>query len=302
MKPDDIQLLAYVDGKLPLPERAAIDQAMRASPALAGQVALLRASALPYRDAFATQALPPMPAGLAHKLEQLAREHAAAPAFTAPPGANDPAIAGHGAGATPPRSRLRVAPAWLAVAFVAGAFLCGGILQFAPGAVGLDAPFGAGSAPRTWIAAAAGYQQLYSRDTLASVNADPAATASTLDEIRRVDGFDMTIPDLRAAGLTFKRVQRLRFEGRPLVQIVYLPEHGAPIALCVMKEAKPDQAIASRSIAQMDVVNWRQSTLAYALIGQPGDADLALIAQRISAPGAAPLYSALPAAAPAHAG
>ncbi len=102
----------------------------------------------------------------------------------------------------------------------------------------------------------------------------------------------MTIPDLRAAGLTFKRVQRLRFEGRPLVQIVYLPEHGAPIALCVMKEAKPDQAIASRSIAQMDVVNWRQSTLAYALIGQPGDADLALIAQRISAPGAAPLYSA----------
>ncbi|NIF93617.1 anti-sigma factor, partial [Burkholderia sp. Cy-637] len=91
MKPDDIQLLAYVDGKLPLPERAAIDQAMRASPALAGQVALLRASALPYRDAFATQALPPMPAGLAHKLEQLAQEHAAAPAFTAPPGANDPA-------------------------------------------------------------------------------------------------------------------------------------------------------------------------------------------------------------------
>ncbi|MEX3527170.1 MAG: hypothetical protein VB143_07670 [Burkholderia sp.] len=174
---------------------------------------------------------------------------------------------------------------------MAGAFLCGGILWFAPSAFGIDAPFGAGSAARSWIAAAAGYQQLYARDTLASVNVDAAATASTLDKSRRVDGFDLTIPDLRAAGLTFKRVQRLRFDGRPLVQIVYLPEHGAPIALCVMKESRPDQAIASRSIARMDVVNWRQATLAYALI-----------AQRISAPGATPLYSSQPLAGAAPAG
>jgi hypothetical protein len=30
---------------------------------------------------------------------------------------------------------------------------------------------------------------------------------------------------------------------KPLVQIVYLPKEGAPIALCVMKEVKPDAAV-----------------------------------------------------------
>jgi hypothetical protein len=46
----------------------------------------------------------------------------------------------------------------------------------------------------------------------------------------------------RSQGLTFKRVQRPRFHDKPLVQIVYLPEKGNPVALCVLKEAKADAA------------------------------------------------------------
>ncbi|WP_246797310.1 anti-sigma factor family protein [Burkholderia perseverans] len=303
MKPDDIQLLAYVNGELPARERDTIEQAMRRLPDVAGQVALLRASDLPYREAFAAQQLPPLPAGLVRGIERLAQRHAArVPRVTVAAGANDPVVdAGIDPAVAPSgTTRRRVAPAWLAAAFVAGAFIWGGIARLAPGGFNGFAGFGGAAglladtpAPRGWIAAAAGYQQLYSHDTLASVSVDPHLTASTLGEIRRLDGLALTIPDLRAAGLAFKRVQRLRFQDRPLAQIVYLPERGAPVALCVMRENQPDEAAAERTVEHMDVVTWRSAGLRYALIGRRGDADLALLARRIADADGEPLFSSL---------
>jgi hypothetical protein len=96
---------------------------------------------------------------------------------------------------------------------------------------------------------------------------------------------------LSAAGLTFKRVQRLRFNNKPLVQIVYLPKEGAPIALCVMKEVKPDAAVADQKVASMTVVTWRQAELGYALIGQPQGVDLTALGKQISSSQVAPLFS-----------
>jgi len=95
------------------------------------------------------------------------------------------------------------------------------------------------------------------------------------------------------AGFTFKAVDRLRYDGKPLVQIVYLPEHGAPVALCVMRENRPDEAAAERTVEHMDVVTWRSAGLRYALIGRPGDADLALLARRIADADGEPLFSSL---------
>ena len=306
MKPDEIQLLAYVNGELPAHERAEIEQALRSSPDVAEQVALLRASQLPYREAFARQKLPPVPAGLAQKIDDMAR--AAGQKDNSPqPGANDPVVppVPGSAAAAPVRSRLRFAPAWLAVAFVAGAFVCGAVLRLGPGAAAgfQSASVGSAGSARSWVAAAAGYQQLYSRDTLEYVDGNADLSKKTLDEIRGEDGLAVNIPDLRAAGLTFKRVQRLRFGDRALVQIVYLPQQGAPVALCVMKETKPDQAVAEQRIDSMNVVTWRQAELGYALIGKPGQVDLATLAKRISGNQVDTLFgdAALPGLAP-HAG
>ena len=77
-------------------------------------------------------------------------------------------------------------------------------------------------------------------------------------------------------------MQRLRFNNKPLVQIVYLPKEGAPIALCVMKEVKPDAAVADQKVASMTVVTWRQAELGYALIGQPQGVDLTALGKQIS--------------------
>src|SRR5215475_3898080 len=243
MKVDDTVLMAYVDDELSPQERQQIEDELRAHAELADKVALFKASRLPYREAFAEQKLPPVPASLVKRVDELLRAHTEAAKRGTPPvaqGANDPAIE-HNAQlppSAPVRSRLRIAPAWLAVAFVGGAFCCGVVLRLAPG-VGFGEPgklsgntatvasSTMGSLP--WVQVAASYQQLYSRDTVAHLWPDSSDAQSTVDEIRTEDGIALRVPDLSKAGLRFIRVQRLKFHGRPLVQIVYLPQKGDPV-------------------------------------------------------------------------
>lgn len=310
MTMDDILLLAYVDDELAPEERLEVEKAIGASADIAEQVALLEASKLPYRQAYARQKLPPVPDSLKQKIAALTQ------AYSSPPddlgrlgansagmsaGVNDPVVGAEAQFAArrsaPVRSRMRVALPWLAVAFVGGAFCLGTVLRLAPGI--LSGPSG-GSAQQTvdssaspWVRAAAGYQQLYSRDTVALDSQSPDVSARTVSDIRQKDGLELRVPDLRSVGLTFTRVQRLRFNDKPLVQIVYLPQEGPPVALCVMKDAKPDAAVSQQRVDKMDVVTWRQGELSYALIAKPGVANLNDIGKEIAGSSVGAMFSQL---------
>jgi anti-sigma factor RsiW len=318
MKMDDILLMGYVDGTLSDDERQEVERAIGISADIAERIARLKASQLPFKDAFSQQSLPPVPESLAKQIEALARSHASpdgsssasssAP-FSAPssassntakpdPGTND-AVLHHDASlppSAPVRSRLRFAPSWLAVGFAAGVFCFGIVLRFAPGAVPWTNPTGmtvaAGNAQASpWVLAAANYQDLFARETVENVQPDAQVAAKTVDDIRHVDGLALRVPDLRSAGLTFKGVNRLRFNNKPLVQIVYLPEKGAPIALCVMKDMQPDTPVAQQQVDKMNVVTWRQAELKYALIGHPGEVDLTALGKQISGSSVDALFS-----------
>jgi anti-sigma factor RsiW len=141
------------------------------------------------------------------------------------------------------------------------------------------------------VRAAAEYQQLYARDTVASIHVDDSDTERTVSDIRQNDKLDISVPDLRAQGLTFKRVQRLRWKDRTLVQMVYLPAKGDPVALCVVHDARPDQGIAEQQVDTMGVVTWRKGEIGYALIGAPGSTDLKAVASVLAAGTVTPLYS-----------
>lgn len=295
MNMDDIVLLAYVDGELTPEERLEVEKAVNASTEIAERVALLEASKLPYREVYARQKLPPIPDSLKQKIAALTD------AYSSPQGLDERTTSTGGMGASAndpvgtdapspvPRaaqrgSRMRVALPWLAVAFIAGAFSCGIVFRFAPGAGSgsfLQAS-NSGNGPSPWVRAAATYQQFYSRDMVALHPPSPDASARVVSEIRHVDGLELRVPDLRSMGLTFMRVQRLTFNDRPLVQMVYLPQSGPPVALCVVKEAKPDAAVSQRRVDGMDVVTWRQGELSYALIAAPGTADLHEIGKQIA--------------------
>jgi anti-sigma factor RsiW len=294
MKLDDMLLMAYVDGDLSPTQRQEIENEIATSPEAAERVALFSASRLPYGEAFVDQKLPPVPESLTKKIAALAREHSAQPASSDDRSANDARIE-HDAQmppSAPVRSRMRIAPAWLAVAFVAGAFCLGTVLRLAPG---LDPAQGAfttaSNGPSPWIRAVVDYQKLYSRETVASGTVDTEGSAQTVAQIRQDDKLSLRVPDLSAAGLTFKRVTRLRFQGKPLVQIEYLPPEGPPVALCVMKDVRPDQAIATSRVSDMNVVTWRQDELHYALVGgENKGVDLTAIGKQISGQGTDQLF------------
>jgi anti-sigma factor RsiW len=322
MNVDDILLMSYVDDEVSPQQRAEVEAALAQSPELAQRAAALRASRLPYQAAFRQQALSTVPPALAERIAAMAQAAARAPEAISPAAARprpaspsdaaaastgSPAAPAQPAAATPATHEHRLAAngaaAWLALAFVAGAFICGAVLRYAPGAAQL-----AGVAPRTivataaplpWIQSVVGYQSLYTRDTLADLDNDPATTARMVHQIHQDDALPINVPDLSAAGLTFKRVQRLRFNGRALVQIAYLPQRGAPVALCVIGDSKPDQALQVQQVGGMKVVTWRRQHLSYALLAKDGEVDLPALGAHLAHDDAPTLFGALHAPAPA---
>ncbi|MDR3398085.1 MAG: anti-sigma factor [Pandoraea sp.] len=305
MNEDDIRLLAYVDETLPAAQRAEVEAAVTASPELADAVESLRASRLPYRETFAAQVIPPVPESLRANLDTLLRAHAlrqmpvaqgtpdvATPRESAAPVRVDDAHNLPAANDAPTGRRVRAW--WLAAAFAAGVAATAVTLPLLSGVLNKSGVNGGGlmtaSAPpppkspqgTTWVRAAAEYQQLYARDTIASVHVDDSDTERTVNDIRQNDKLDINVPDLRSQGLTFKRVQRLRWQDRALVQMVYLPETGDPIALCVVRDPRPDQGVAEQKIDRMGVVTWRKGQVGYALIGAPGSVDLKAVANSLA--------------------
>ena len=112
-----------------------------------------------------------------------------------------------------------------------------------------------------WIQAVADYQQLYSRATVTQVTEDPQLSARVISDLWTADRMRVVVPDLRSAGLRFKRVQRLSFREQPVVQMVYLPEQGEPVALCVTRDARPDEQPHAQQIGELSTVAWRHGEL-----------------------------------------
>jgi anti-sigma factor RsiW len=216
---DDILLMAYVDGELPLRERQEVEKAIDASADLAERAALLKASKLPYQVAYAHQKLPPFLKGLlirSPRWRALIRCLLTWPHDCHRQGCRTSPRGQCPTGRACPLAGTRRGP-WLAVAFVAGILCYRVVLRVAPGLNRFAAPLAARDRASHWVVAAASYQQLYSRDTIALDWLNPEVSAQTLRDIRLQDGLELCVPDLRAAGLTFKRVQRLRFNNKTLV-------------------------------------------------------------------------------------
>ena len=262
---DDTVLLAYVEGELTPEQRAEIEAALAQSCALAERVVALRSSILPYAAAFHRQAIPAVPQSLTESVNDLIRVTTAA----------DPGEAARvRGGAVSWRFATQRAAPWrvAAAAFVAGVVLCAGVLQF-PSRQHPTAP--------EWVQSVASYQELYARQTLANIVEDHALTQRVIDDAHAA-GVDTAVPDLRAAGLTFKRAQRLSFRGQELVQLVYLPASGDPVALCVMREKSRDSAARMEELGHMHAAVWHAGDLGYVLVAKNSPVDLLALGRRIA--------------------
>ena len=255
MSIDETDLLAYADGDLSPARMAEVDAVVARAPELAARLAVMRASVLPYRAAYEAQPLPPLPTSLSTRVADLIE-----------------------AESRRQRARRSSGPRFVA-AFAAGVVCCtlSGALLSTWQPLALTAR---GVAP--WIQAVADYQQLYSRETLADVTEDPQLSERIIGELRVVDGMTVRVPDLRSAGLTFKRVQRLSFHRQPVVQMVYLPEHGDPIAVCITRDVRADEDPHVQQIDELSTVSWRRGNLGYVLLGKAPAQSMLELARRLA--------------------
>lgn len=238
---DDTDLLAYVDGYLPRERRAEVETAVAGSVELAVRVRALRASALPYAAVFEMAALPPVPEELTRRIAVLV-------------------------GARHVKQQRRTW-SWprLSAAYAAGVLSCVFALKLlSPQPASLSSA--AQVAP--WIKAVAEYQQLYTRATVINVSVNPMLTARVISDLQANDRMQVSVPDLRSEGLSFKRVQRLSFHQQPVVQMVYLPEQGEPVALCVTVDERAEEAPHARQVGELNTVSWRRANLSYVLLGR----------------------------------
>lgn len=257
MMVDDAMLLAFVDNELDPASREKVEAVLAHNPERQAQVAALSASCLPYRAAFEHQVLPELPRASVERVNSLVSVSQA------------------------PFAALRSRRHWFGVGAAIAASFASGVLL--PWRMGWD------DNDSGWVKAIANYQSMYVRDTVEQA-ADSADRLSTL-----ISGFDgeqrqaLFVPDLRAANLTFKRVQRLGYGNLPLIQMVYLPVSGKPVALCALPMKRADSAVQTRLVDGLSVASWHRHGIAFVFAAEMPRRQVAELAQRLAEDGFARL-------------
>jgi anti-sigma factor RsiW len=255
MKLDESTLRAYVDAELPREQREQVEAALPGRPELREQVTALRASCLPYGAAFEMQKLPPVPEILERQLASWC-----AVADTARP-------------ATLTRRQWAGAGAALAASFAAGLLLpTPWRLQPTPTSTADTAP---------WVEEIARYQAMYVRATVEQAQDDAVRARSLLADFTRLAQLAVAVPDLRDAGLAFKRIQRLGYGDLPLLQMVFLPERGNPAALCVLPSKQGDAPLNVRRLRGLSVATWQRAGLAHVFAADMSLAQATVIAEKL---------------------
>jgi anti-sigma factor RsiW len=250
MDADEPLLRAYVDGELDPTRREQVELLLAHRPDLQHTVDALRASCLPYRAAYDAQQLPPVPDRLMQQVSTYAHLAQGAQSSFAE--------------VQPPRRRTALHLGWA----MAASFAAGWAVPWRLAGPSTEQPL----AP-AWAQAIASYHALYVRATVDQQFDKPEQLANLLDGLTADQKQRLGVPDLSPMGWAFRRVQRLGFEGRPLLQMVYLSAEGVPIALCALPVTKAEGMEAPLKIARLQgqtVAHWVDRGLAFVLVADLG--------------------------------
>jgi anti-sigma factor RsiW len=253
MSLDESTLLAYVDGQLPAAQQAEVERAVAADPALAQTLQALRASQLPFAQAFEQQPVPALPPALRQHVDQLVAGHAQAQAR-----AQAQAWVLAEAGVPPaPRGRERQLLA-LMFALVLAAMLGWW--------AGHSTRSHTGHSVEPWVRMVSSYHLMYGRETVQDGGVGLAQVSALKARLRDQHQLELKIPDLQSQGLQFVRAQQLQLDGKMVLQLVYLPADGLPVALCLT----PATAQAERTVSLdgQALHTWFDGGWAYLLVGR----------------------------------
>jgi len=270
--PNDEQLVAYLDGELPLEARAEVNRILSTSEEARQRLEQLRAGDRPFREALDTL------------LDQAPVERLAAGIGLAQcrplVGPSSPASPQPSATAT--RGWMPMAAAAAVLVALIGGFL-GGMV-----APDLRAPVEVAAiddeedeedeepvvAERGWRQAVADYQVLFTTDSLTPYQGGDSGL--TLANTALGIPLDSLTTDLE--GLNFRRVQLLEFKNKALVQVSYLSHAGKPVSFCIIASGKPEQRVETETRNGLGIVHWILAGYGFMVIGDLPEAELQTMA------------------------
>lgn len=265
--PSDEQLVAYLDGELPLDERAEVNRALAVSEAARDRLELLRSGDRPFAEALDVLLDQAPTNRLSSHLLPSNRPVASPQAETA--------------GASSTRGWMPMAAAAAVLVALVGGFLGG---MVAPGIdragdVAVleeeedpdDEPV---VAERGWRQAVADYQVLFTTDSLTPYQGGD----SGLDLANAALGIPIDGVTEEVSGLNFRKVQLLQFKDKVLVQIAYLSHSGKPVSFCIIASNKPQQAVQVERRNGLEIVHWVLAGYGFMVIGDVPQPELQAIA------------------------
>lgn len=228
MNIDDVTLIHYLDKHLSDEENQLIEQMMKTDEDLRQRIEALKASMLPYQAAFAQEPIPEMPNHLHDKLNEIGEL------------LDDD---------RPLPSKHSFSLAWVA-SFLLVAFLAGFLTKhwFALPTDTSLATHETLPIDETLLQAMIQYQALYTRDTVKHASQKQQTTEEVLTQFFGDGASAFNIPNLQTAGYQFRRAQLLSHQGEAILQLVYLPEQGEPLALCITKTTTNDPALHTKAL------------------------------------------------------
>ena len=255
----DERLVTYLDGSLVAEDRTALEAALAKDKAAREQLELLRDGDRAFRDSFDDL----LSAAPADRLQDLL--------------AKAEAMAVHRRGTPTDDSggRKWLQPAALAASLllaVAAGYLAGrasgdGSLVAARESQAGRTPASEPSRHEAWRRAVADYQVLYTRETLAGLGADRGRQDDGLARVGAHLGLELAPNAVMAPELDYKRAQVLEFGDQPLAQLAYLHEDEIPVAFCITRLDRADQAPRAERLQGLNVVHWIKDGFAFMLIG-----------------------------------
>ena len=173
-------------------------------------------------------------------------------------------------------ARGRPAGSWRSLA----AALAVGLVLGAAAAVG----FGFSEKEESdWRRAVVEYMQLYTPDTFAPLNPDPATAALELKGVGDKVGVALTPQNTAVKDLRFRVAFNLAYAGAPLAEVGFTDASGEPAAFCVIANGERTSPLRTVTRDGLSYATWSKDGKSYILIAHMSEAQVAELARPLEA-------------------
>jgi anti-sigma factor RsiW len=174
-------------------------------------------------------------------------------------------------------ARRRLAGSWRSLA----AMLALGLVLGAAAAVGFG--FSEKEEEPDWRNAVVEYMRLYTPDTFAPLNPDPATAALELKGVGDKVGVALTPENTAVKDLRFRVAFNLAYRGAPLAEVGFTNARGEPAAFCVIANGERTSPLRTLASDGVSYATWSQDGKSYILIARMSEAQVAELAQPLEA-------------------